>query len=165
MKQLLICRHAKSSWKDSSLADFDRPLNKRGERNAPRMGKLLVSLDIHPDLIVSSPAKRAKRTALHLAKKLNYPKKRIEYLEAIYNAGPEKLIDCIQSLDDRYGQAIMVGHNTGFTVLANILGNLHIQNVPTCGIVALNFEVDTWQNVKKKKGDLVFFSYPKMLEK
>lgn len=129
------------------------------------MGKLLVSHEIHPDLIVSSPAKRARKTALHLAKELNYPKKRIEYLEAIYNAGPEGLIDCIHSLDDRYDQAIMVGHNTGFTVLANILGNLSILNVPTCGIVVLNFEVDTWQDVKKKKGDLVFFSYPKMLEK
>ncbi|HID69647.1 MAG TPA: hypothetical protein EYP35_04115 [Desulfobacterales bacterium] len=71
MKHLLICRHAKSSWKDPSLADFDRPLNKRGKRDAPQMGKMLVSHGIFPDLIVSSPAKRAKKTALRLAKELN----------------------------------------------------------------------------------------------
>lgn len=164
MKQLLICRHAKSSWKDSSLADFDRPLNKRGKRDAPRMGKLLGSQKIHPDLIVSSPAKRARKTALHLAKDLNYPQNRIVYMDAMYAATPENLIACIHSFDDRHDRAIMVGHNSGFTMLANILGNLRIPNVPTCGIVGLSFEVDSWQDVEKKEGDLMFFYYPKMLE-
>lgn len=164
MKQLLICRHAKSSWKDSSLADFDRPLNKRGTKNAPRMGKMLVILEIIPDLIVSSPAKRAKKTALLLAKEIDYPKKRIVYMDAIYGAAPEDLITCIHSLDDRFDRAIMVGHHSGITMLANILGDLRIPNMPTCGIVALNFDVETWKDVKKKKGTLLFFNYPKMLE-
>lgn len=162
MKHLLICRHAKSSWKNPRLADFDRPLNKRGKRNAPRMGKMLVSHGIHPDLIVSSPAKRAKKTALQLAKKLNYPKKRIVYRDRIYSATPDELIDCIHTFDDHSNQAIVIGHNSGFTTLANILGNLHIDNVPTCGIVALKFEVDSWKDVEKKKGIFDFFYYPKM---
>lgn len=163
MKHLLICRHAKSSWKDLSLADFDRPLNKRGKRDAPRMGKFLGSHEIHPDLLVSSPAKRARKTALHLAKALHYSKNHIEYMDAIYGATPEDLIDCIHSFDEQCDRAIMVGHNSAFTMLANILGNLHIPNVPTCGIVALDFEVDTWQDVKQKEGEFNFFYYPKMM--
>ena len=165
MKHLLICRHAKSSWKDSSLADFDRPLNKRGETNAPLMGKMLVDHKIKPDLIVSSPAKRAKLTALTLAKELHYPKKKIVYMNSIYNAPAEKLIPCIHSFDDQFDKVIIVGHNTGFTMLANVLGDLEIPNVPTCGIVALDFKVDSWKNVRKKNGKLVFFYYPKMLDK
>lgn len=163
MKQLLICRHAKSSWKNPNLVDFDRPLNKRGKKNAPQMGKMLVKHKVIPDLIVSSPAKRAKKTALILAKKLHYPKKEIKYLKATYDAPSKDLITCIHSFDDRYSKIIMVGHNTGYTTLANTLGGLHIPNVPTCGIVALNFTIDSWRDVKEKNGDLVFFIYPKML--
>ncbi len=165
MKHLLICRHAKSSWKDSSLADFDRPLNKRGEKNAPLMGKMLVDHKIKPDLIVSSPAKRAKLTALTLAKELHYPKKKIVYMNSIYNAPAEELIPCIHSFDDQFDKVIIVGHNTGFTMLANVLGDLKIPNVPTCGIVALDFKIDSWKDVRKKNGKLVFFYYPKMLNK
>lgn len=164
MKHLLIYRHAKSSWKDPSLADFDRPLNKRGERDAPRMAKMLTSQNIQPDLIVSSTANRAKLTALVLAKELHYPKKKIVYMDAIYNAPAEKLIPYIHSFDDRYNKVVLVGHNTGFTALANVLGNLDIANVPTCGIVALDFKIDSWKDVKKKSGKLVFFYYPKMLK-
>ncbi|NOQ47451.1 MAG: histidine phosphatase family protein [Desulfobulbaceae bacterium] len=164
MKRLLLCRHGKSSWKDLGLEDFDRPLNKRGKRDAPGMGKILVRREIRPDLIVSSPAKRARKTAQHLARELEYPKKRIVYMGAIYGADPDDLLTCIHSFDDRFDQVIMVGHNPGFTLLANILGNLSIFNVPTCGIVALDFAVAAWQDVGRKEGDLVFFDYPKMLE-
>ncbi len=163
MKQLLICRHAKSSWKDLSLADFDRPLNKRGKRDAPLMGKKLASLHIHPDLIISSPAKRARKTAKKIAKELHYPRNQIVYKDGIYNALAEELIDCIHSLDDQSSdQVIMIGHNTGFTDLVNLLGNLQIANVPTCGIAALNFAVGSWKDVKKGEGELAFFFYPKM---
>jgi len=165
MKHLLICRHAKSSWKDLSLDDFDRPLNKRGKRNAPQMGKMLASHKVAPDLIVSSPAKRAKKTAIILAKELHYPKNKIVYNRAIYNAFAEELIPCIHTLEDRFDRVIIVGHNTGFTTLANILGDLKIPNVPTCGIVSLDFKIDSWKDVRKKEGKLDFFYYPKMILK
>lgn len=165
MKHLLICRHAKSSWKDPILADFDRPLNKRGKRDAPRMGKKLASHNIHPDLIVSSPAKRAKKTALRLAKELHYPKKQIVYRKSIYSATTDTLIDCIHTFDDSFSQAIMIGHHSGLTTLANILGNLDLDNIPTCGIVALTFKIDTWKDVRKKEGMFDFFYYPKMLDR
>ncbi len=164
MKHLLICRHAKSSWKDLSLDDFDRPLNKRGKRNAPKMGKMLASHNVFPDLIVSSPAKRARKTALILAKELHYSKKKIVYNRAIYNAFAEELISCIHTFEDRFDRIIIVGHNTGFTSLANILGNLKIPNVPTCGIVSLDFKIDSWKDVRKKEGTLNFFYYPKMMD-
>ncbi|MCK5071428.1 MAG: histidine phosphatase family protein [Desulfocapsa sp.] len=163
MKQLLLCRHAKSSWKDASLADFDRPLNKRGKRDTPRMGKIL-NHNIHPNLIISSPAKRAEATASILAKELHYPKKKITYVEAIYEAPSDVLLDCIHSFDDKCDEILMVCHNSGITILANILGNLEIPNVPTCGVVGLTFKVKSWKDVKKKNGKLLFFYYPKMLE-
>jgi phosphohistidine phosphatase len=164
MKHLLICRHAKSSWKDLSLDDFDRPLNKRGKRNAPQMGKILANHKVAPDLIVSSPARRAKKTAIVLAKELHYPKKKIVYMREIYNAPAEKLIPCIHTFDDRYNRVIIVGHNTGFTTLVNILGDLKIPNVPTCGIVSLAFKIESWKNLRKKEGKLNFFYYPKMIQ-
>lgn len=164
MKQLLIYRHAKSSWKDLSLADFDRPLNNRGKRDAPRMAKMLSGKKNQPDLIVSSSANRAKITAVILAKELHYPKKKIVYMDKIYNAVAEELIPCIHTFDDKYKRVVMVGHNTGFTTLANILGDLQIPNVPTCGIVALSFKIDSWKDVRKKDGKLDFFYYPKMTQ-
>jgi hypothetical protein len=95
---------------------------------------------------------------------LHYPKEKIVYTDTIYNAPAEKLIPSIRSLDDHYNKVVIVGHNTGFTELANVLGNLDIANVPTCGIVALDFKINRWKDVKKKEGKFVFFYYPKMLK-
>ena len=163
MKRLLLCRHAKSSWKDPSLADRDRPLNGRGKRDAPLMGERLAARGIVPDAMVTSPAKRARKTAKHLARKLDYPLDRIRIIDAIYGATPEVLLDCIRRFDPAWRQVIMVGHNNEFTMLANRLGGLTIGNVPTAGIVCLDFSVSSWQDVAAGGGSLVFFEYPKQL--
>lgn len=161
MKRLLLCRHAKSSWKDITLEDIDRPLNKRGKKNAPEMGKRLCTQGIRPDMIVSSPAKRARKTARQIAKVTGLGKKNVIVLEKIYAASPRELLEIIQDFDDTASVVLMVGHNPETTMLANALGDLEIDNVPTCGIVALDFKVSSWKEVAKNKGRLVFFDYPR----
>ena len=161
MKQLLLCRHAKSSWKDGSLADIDRPLNKRGRKNAPEMGQRLYQRGVVPDLIVSSPARRARKTAEYLAKELGIAKKRIKIINAVYCAYPLKLLEVVNNLDNGSARVMLVGHNPELTVLANLLGGMHLENVPTGGIVALDFAVNSWPEVKEGNGSLVFFDYPR----
>lgn len=161
MKKLLLCRHAKSSWKDITLEDIDRPLNKRGRKDAPEMGKRLASLSVKPDMIITSPARRARKTARQLAKALGFKKKNVIILDKVYAASESELLQIIQDFDNSAGLVMMVGHNPEMTGLANILGDLDIDNVPTCGIVALEFAVDSWQEVGKVRGSLAFFDYPR----
>jgi phosphohistidine phosphatase len=157
----LICRHAKSSWHEASLNDFDRPLNKRGERDAPEMGKRLLRRGIRPDLILSSPAARAKATATHYAEQLGYPLERLHYNPSQYAATVPVLIGLVQGVDPAVHTLLLVGHNPESTALANVLGGLAIDNIPTSGIVALEFALATWQEVTAGKGALLFFDCPK----
>ena len=161
MKKLYLARHAKSSWKEPDLDDFDRPLNKRGIRDAPFIGQKLKEKNILPDLIISSPANRALTTARELAEQMGYPVDKIVEDENIYEAGGGELLSIIQNVSDEHESLMLVGHNPEFTMLANWLGGLTIPNVPTCGMVALTFEGDSWQQVQGGKGSLLFFEYPK----
>ncbi|MBM9535484.1 SixA phosphatase family protein [Desulfobulbus alkaliphilus] len=160
-KQLLICRHAKSSWRDASLSDIQRPLNKRGERDAPEMGRRLARRGIRPDLIMTSPAVRAKITAEHYAAQLGYPLPRLRVHADQYAAAPATLLNLVQTLDPGLVTVLMVGHNPESTILANMLGNLGIANIPTSGIVALEFPVVSWGEITEGTGFLHFFDYPK----
>lgn len=164
MKQLLLCRHAKSSWKDGSLADRDRPLNKRGKRDAPEMGRRLSRRGLLPDLIVTSHAKRARRTAKLLIEALAVDAEKIQLEPSLYGAEISTVLHCIQRLDDQYPTVMLVGHNPEFTMVANLLANLEIFNVPTCGIVALRFAVQSWQDVRPGQGTLDFFDFPKNIQ-
>ena len=161
MKRLLLCRHAKSSWKDLTLEDIDRPLNKRGKKDAPEMGKRLKDQGIQPDMIVTSPARRARKTARQIAKVTGVGKKNVIMLEKVYAASPRELVEIINEFDDASSVVLMVGHNPEMTILANELGDLDIDNVPTCGIVTLDFNVKSWKEIGKNKGTLVFFDYPR----
>ncbi len=160
-KRLLICRHAKSSWHDATLSDIERPLNKRGQRDAPEMGRRLVRLGIQPDLIVSSPAVRARTTAEQYAQHLGYPPERIQIDPCQYAATVPILLTLLQKIEAQYTTVMLVGHNPEYTALANFLGGLHIDNIPTCGIVALDFPVVSWQDIAPGKGVLSFFDFPK----
>lgn len=161
MKRLLLCRHAKSSWKDITLEDIDRPLNKRGKRDAPEMGRRLAASGIKPDMIISSPARRACKTARQLAKLTGFGKKNVILLREVYAASANELLAIVREFDDAASVVFVVGHNPETTVLANMLGDLDIDNVPTCGVVALDFAVDSWQQIGETKGTLVFFDYPR----
>ena len=114
MKSLYLVRHAKSSWKNPNLDDFERPLNKRGRKNAPFMGKVLKKLKVAPDLVISSPANRAATTARIIAAAINYPLKNIRYSEAIYEFGENALIHVVKQIDDTVNKAMVVGHNPAY---------------------------------------------------
>ena len=162
MKTIILVRHAKSSWKDPSLNDFDRPLNKRGKKNAPLMGKELKKRQIMPDLILSSPAKRAKKTALAIAKAIDYPKKKIKYNDDMYHSSASYLLEMVRNQDDKYETIMLFGHNPDFNDLADMLLKKNpVYNIPTTGVYCISFEVDSWKKVREGEGEAVFFDYPK----
>lgn len=161
MKRLIICRHAKSSWNDPDQRDFDRPLNKRGKRDAPEMGQRLGGQGFKPDLIMSSPALRARNTAEYYAQQLGYPLSRIRYNPNQYEASVSLLISLIQEADQAVQTLMVVGHNPESTMLANVLSGLMIDNIPTSGIVALEFASDNWHEIGPGSGRLLVFDYPK----
>lgn len=162
MKTIILVRHAKSSWKDSSLEDFDRPLNKRGNRDAPFMGKKLKERKIIPDLLLSSPAKRARKTAIAVAKALDYPKKKIMFFDKMYHSSARYLLDLLNSLDDVNETIMLFGHNPSFNDFADrLLKRNRIYNIPTTGVFCIRFDVNQWQKIKEGKGEFVFFDFPR----
>ncbi len=162
MKHLVLVRHAKSSWKDSEVEDHDRPLSKRGERDAPYMAKIFRDKKLKVDLMISSTANRALTTAREFAGKIDYKKEKILRVTEVYLAELEELTDYIKNLDDEYKTVMIFGHNPGFTWLANSLTNGSIENLPTCAVLAIDFDVSSWKNVGDKPGTIRFFEYPKM---
>lgn len=161
MKRLLLCRHAQSDWKDAAMADIERPLTKLGELDASLMGKRLAARGMQPDLIVSSPARRALSTADRLARELvGYAGKKIAVVEGLYGVSPEGLLAIVGKLES--GSTVcLVGHNPETTIFANYLGGLSLANMPTCGIVALEFDVGAWGEISGGAGTLLFFDYPR----
>ncbi len=161
MKKLYLARHAKSSWDYPELNDFERPLNKRGNRDAPLMGKILKEMDFNPDLILSSPALRAYSTARIIAEEIDYPLEKIETSEMLYEYGTKEAINLIQSVNDGVSSLIIFGHNPTLTQLNNYFCNNHIGNIPTCGISAIEFNVDSWRKIEHESGSHLFFEFPK----
>ncbi|WP_297952668.1 histidine phosphatase family protein [uncultured Desulfobulbus sp.] len=160
-KQLVICRHAKSSWDDASLSDVERPLNKRGRRDAPEMGRRLAERGLLPDLILASHATRAWTTAEAYADRLGYPPDRIQVDPGLYTATAASLLALVRALEPRLGRILLVGHNPECTAFANLLGNLDLDNLPTGGIVALEFHTRSWQEILPGQGQLLFVDFPK----
>jgi phosphohistidine phosphatase len=161
VKELYLIRHAKSSWDYPQLKDFDRPLNERGEEDAPLMGKVLKENNILPQLILSSPAKRALNTAQIIAKALGYPSSKIEELHSIYHGEMATLMDLLNGIDNQYETVFVFGHNPTFTYLAEELGGEYIGNLPTCGVVGIRFEIDDWALLSKGLGTQIYYDYPK----
>lgn len=161
MKTLYIVRHAKSSWADPGQADFDRPLNDRGKKDAPRMGKRLKERSILPDLLLSSPAKRALSTCKKIAAAIGYAEGRIKTDKRLYHASSETLLDIVQNLSDKLNDVMIFGHNPGLTDFVNDVLDSSISNIPTCGVVAGRFTVNSWRDVENGAGELLFFDFPK----
>ncbi len=154
-KKLYLLRHAKSSWKDFSISDFDRPLNKRGEHDAPIMAARMSEKAIDPEAIISSPAKRAKSTAKYFSKALNT---KVIYDKRIYEASATQLQEIIKQAFKEYDSIILVGHNPFLTILSNTLSGHQIDNIPTTGIIGISFDSE---NIESAKSELLFFDYPK----
>ncbi len=161
MKTLYIIRHAKSSWSSSAKSDFERPLNKRGERDAPIMGDMLKQKNILPDLIIASPANRAKTTAMIIANSILYKEDDIFFIKDLYLASNEEILDILKSVDPAINSLFLVGHNPGLTDLINQLSDRHIDNLPTTGIYAIEFDVSSWKLLDSSCAKTLFFEYPK----
>lgn len=161
-KQLVLMRHAKSDWSNSGQRDFDRELNTRGNRDAPRMGgRLAQEQNFIPDLVLSSPAIRAKRTAEYVCEQLKWNEDAIVYEPDIYEASLRTLLRIVNELDDQYDKVILFGHNPGLTYFTEFLTKNVINNLPTAGIVSIKFDIDTWKMVSEGLGQLQWFIYPK----
>src|SRR5688572_25092332 len=161
MKMLYVIRHAKSSWDSPLLNDFERPLNERGERDAPRMGKRLKEKRLVPDLFLSSPATRALTTAEKIAHVLNYPREKIKTDRKLYHAEDEEILQIVRQLSDKHDVVLIFGHNPGLTDFINQLTKAVIDNIPTCGIVACRLDIDFWKQADWGKAEVEFFDYPK----
>lgn len=163
MRLLTLVRHAKSAWADPGLKDFDRPLDERGRRDAPRMAqRALETLGI-PDRLVSSPALRALTTARVFAETFALHDPEISVQRAIYEASPSTLLTLIQQFDDRDSHIMMFGHNPGFTELAQLLANCPFDNLPTCAVVQIGLEIRSWREAKAHRGQLRHFLFPKQI--
>lgn len=161
MKTLYLIRHAKSSWKNELQDDFDRPLNQRGKDDAPMMGQRLKKLGLQPDMIVSSPAKRARKTAAKIAAELNYQVEKILLVPEIYEAEINDLLGVTELLPDSAATVFLVGHNPGISGLAAYLTGNFADNLPTCSVYAIDFQIDSWQAVSQGLGTCRFWDYPK----
>jgi len=162
VKTLYVIRHAKSSWEDPFLDDFDRPLSSRGRSDAPRMGKRLKEKEIHPDLLLSSPAERAISTCLVIAEKIGYNLNNVHTDRRLYHADDDQLLSIVRGLNDANDEVAIFGHNPGLTDFVNRLSPEPVtDNIPTCGIVCLKFSLDSWKQVHWGKGDVDFFDFPK----
>jgi phosphohistidine phosphatase len=161
MKRLYLIRHAKSSWENPLLNDFDRPLNKRGMRDAPRMAKRLKEKDICPDLIITSPAIRTLSTCNVLASMLGFPHESVVKEKQLYHADEDHLFEILQRTPGHYKNVFMIGHNPGLSNFANELTVGSNFQIPTCGVVGLAFALDDWHNIAYGMGKLLFFIYPK----
>jgi phosphohistidine phosphatase len=164
MKKLFIIRHAKSSWKDIKLKDFDRPLNKRGEDNLKMMSKFFSEKFQTPDLILSSPAKRAKLTAIGFANRLNYKVEAICFNENLYMASAGEIKEILSKQKDENKNLMLFGHNPGLTDFVNIYSNQYLENIPTCGIVILETE-KKWNELIEKRLIIKDYFFPKMLDR
>lgn len=158
---LLICRHAKSSWEGEVCRDIDRPLNKRGQRDAPEMGQRLKRRQVLPDLIITSPALRARTTAELIAVQLGYPLAGVRIDPGQYAATVPSLLARLQAIEPQVARVMIVGHNPEFTALANVLGGLAIDKLPTCAMVALALPLVSWDQLAPGCGTLVWYDFPK----
>ena len=151
MKTLTLVRHAKSSWKDRTLRDHERPLNRRGKHDAPVMGKRIADAGIRPSLIVSSPAVRAWTTAKVVAQALNYPLEFLQREDGLYLASLDNWLDVVAAQDNGFNSLMLFGHNPGLTDFANYLSPGLTHNVPTAGAVCVEIDSD----------DGLLYDYPK----
>ena len=161
-RRLFMIRHAKSSWVNPLQSDFDRPLNDRGEHDAPMMGKRLKDLGIIPDLIISSTAKRAQQTAKKIAKETGYDTGAIKWYEKLYHCIPAVFDEVLDELGDDIKTVFIVGHNPGITDFVNDLSDMfHTDNMPTCAVVGAEMELDEWNGFRRAEKKVILFEYPK----
>jgi phosphohistidine phosphatase len=163
MKTLYLIRHAKSGWSIPNTSDFERTLSKKGKKDIKTMGSYLSLKGVNPELILSSCALRAQETTDLLAEKISFEGKK-HYLKELYLTAVEDITEIISVQDDEINMMFIVGHNPQLHELANSLINEHISKFPTLGIVAIDFDIESWSEIADKKGKIDFFIFPKQFK-
>ncbi len=161
MKNLIVIRHAKSSWDNPELEDHERPLNKRGNEDSLLMANVLKQYNLHIDKIFCSTAQRAKSTIEILTRELGIENNRIEYINELYNGSRRDILNFLKKLEDKPSSVAIVGHNPGLTDLVHFLLYDFDHELPTCSVVNINLDIEKWSELKSGLGTLVFFEYPK----
>ncbi len=161
MKTVYFVRHAKSSWDSPNLRDIDRQLNESGLKTAEKMASFISDLDIRPDVIISSPAKRAYSTAVFFAKSFGIETADIRIAEEIYEALMSDILQLINGLPQEIDTVMLFGHNPTFTNLANYFSPDFIPNVPTCGILKVEANTNNWTQFNNQTAGLVKTYFPK----
>ena len=165
VKDVCFVRHAKSNWDHPGLDDFDRPLDARGLRDAPVMAHNMKKLGLIPDFILTSGAVRAKTTAIFFQKEFNLGPEQFKVDNSIYEATTETVYRAIREIPDEVRFLYVFGHNPTFTYIANSIAGVHIDNVPTCGIVHAQFISQTWKKFDPAHCGFIGFHYPKQYSK
>ena len=161
MKTVLLVRHAKSSWDDITLSDFERPLNDRGKKNAPEMAERLLKKGIAIDAFLSSPAKRAKKTAEAFAKEYGQDKDTVILVPSLYEAQHENFLKAIEDAPDKASNIALFSHNPGITDFVNSLTEVRIDNMPTCSVFAVKVPIRNWSDFRQATKEFYFFDFPK----
>ena len=161
MKTLILVRHAKSSWDTPGLTDFERPLNERGRKDAPEMAARLKEKGVRLEYVVSSPARRAKRTARFFAETFGLEKDDILLVEDLYGAMPAAFEKTVAALDDRYTTVAIFSHNPGITEYVAGLTTVRIDDMPTCAMFGVQAGINKWQEFEQVEKKFLFFDYPK----
>ena len=164
MKTLYIVRHAKSSWKFIDLQDIDRPLKRKGIQDAFLIAEKLSEQKITPQHVLSSPAVRAYETAKIFCNALSFNKENVEINSSIYNEAVEELQTILLNIDNKLNSVMLFGHDPGLTNFVAYLTKQSYEKIPTSGVVAIQFEVDSWNKISEHSGKIDFFIYPKMFE-
>ena len=162
MKNLIIVRHCKSSWKDPSLSDFDRPLNKRGNIDGELMSNYLREKEKKIDKLISSTSKRTRLTSKYFIEKIHFNS--ISYLDELYHASYSEIIKIISKIENNFNNIMVIGHNPGLTELINQNTSMNIYNLPTTGVVKVKFKGDKWERITENKGKIVYKKFPKELK-
>ncbi len=161
MKHLTLVRHAKSSWKDPDLTDFDRPLNKRGKNDLPEMAERLYLQQIIPDLIITSGARRALTTATAIQKRLKISEDNFVIQPEVYESFSETLLYLLQNCPDHARHLMLVGHNPGLETLGFYLCQQHVTKFPTAAVMHIHLSIKNWQELAEGCGTIELFDYPK----
>ena len=161
MKRLYLIRHAKSRKDIPGIKDKERPLNKRGKKDAEYIARRLKKQKVIVQALYSSPAKRALDTARVIAKKIGFPRKKIKVVNSIYYSNIPKLLKVVKGMDDRMFSAAVFGHNPELFKLVNYLTLRSIKEFPTCAVFGIDFNIDSWREVARKTGRIVLIDAPK----
>ncbi len=161
MKTLLLIRHAKSSWDNVGLSDFERPLNDRGKHDAPMMAKKVKERKLKIERFISSPAKRAKKTATIFMDEFGMKEKDLVLLPSLYEASVKNFYDAVENINDKEDVVALFSHNPGITDFANTLSDYTIDNMPTCSVFAISIKIKKWIDFKHTTKEMLFFDFPK----